>query len=589
MIAQIPGRRMTMLASTALVLLTFLTGTLWSQVRTPDAGVTTVGLIPVPNWTATGTVSFDLSTFNPLTRVLYYADRNNHGATAIDTKTNTFVGVVAPPGCTGTSCPSGALVIPDLQKLVLTSRGTTLWIYDLRVPGAEPLTVSPVPNGIDELDYDPIHQRIYIGNTVAPFFLTGIDLVGPAAGTVVASIPLAGSPEQPRFNPVDGLIYLTIPSVGLLVIDPNAGPSGTGAIVNTFAVADCGPQGNDIDPVTNTILVACVTPTMRGAQVMRLTDGMVLKFWPNTSGIDVLGFNPNNRRWYTGSGSNVNDGGNCPSINTGAAFPVLGVYAATPLGSTENPVLVGAECSGRGARVAGVDPIGNNIYVAVAQYPADPSSATTGQAGILVFNDSTATQPSPARTQAALGSNGIATFTFQGHTVNVFARLQGLTDGSSRLVVTTTVGNEVIDCNGSGSQAQCAGTLIGDPLIGGTVLLGNNGRILSKGTIVATPPLLVTGLSFDSTSTRIGSAYTATISGSNLTNQTFFDVRFRAPGSVADNVASNWQTGLSASHSVPAGLPTGAWTITGVRAHQDASDHTGSFVPLSTTITVSSQ
>src|SRR5262249_33699949 len=284
-------------------------------------------------------------------------------------------------------------------------------------------------------------------------------------------------------NPVDGFIYLTIPTVGLLVIDPNGGPSGKGAIVNTFAVADCGPQGNDIDPVTNTILVACVTTTMRGAEVIRVTDGKVLAFWPNTSGIDVLAFNPNNRRWYTGSGSNVNNGGNCPSINTGAAFPVLGVYAAPLLSSTDNTILVGSECSRRGGRVAGVDPIGNNIYVAVAQYPADPSSATTGQAGILVFNDSTATQPGPARTQATLGSNGIATFTLQGHTVNVFARLQGVTDGSTRLVLSTTIGTEVVACDGSGGQALCGGTLIGDPLIGGTVLLGNNGRILSKGTI----------------------------------------------------------------------------------------------------------
>src|SRR5438046_2143886 len=60
-------------------------------------------------------------------------------------------------------------------------------------------------------------------------------------------------------------------------------------------------------------------------------------------------------------------------------------------------------------------------------------------------------------------------------------------------------------------------------------LLGSNGKILSKGTIAATPALLVTGLSFDSASTRIGSAYTATVTGSNLTSQTYFDVRYRAP------------------------------------------------------------
>jgi len=120
-------------------------------------------------------------------------------------------------------------------------------------------------------------------------------------------------------------------------------------------------------------------------------------------------------------------------------------------------------------------------------------------------------------------------------------------------------------------------------------LLGSNGKILWKGTIAATPALLVNGLSFDSASTRIGSAYTATVTGSNLTSQTYFDVRYRAPGSKADNVAPNWQTGLSAAHNVPAGTGTGSWTVTGVRAHQDATDHTGSFVPVSTTITVSSQ
>src|SRR5215471_18558980 len=90
MITQVLTKRMAIVASTGFVLLTFLPGTLWCQFPTPDAGVAPVALIPVPNWTATGTVSFDLSTFNPLTRVLYYADRNNHGATAIDTKSNTI-------------------------------------------------------------------------------------------------------------------------------------------------------------------------------------------------------------------------------------------------------------------------------------------------------------------------------------------------------------------------------------------------------------------------------------------------------------------------------------------------------------------
>jgi len=78
----------------------------------------------------------------------------------------------------------------------------------------------------------------------------------------------------------------------------------------------------------------------------------------------------------------------------------------------------------------------------------------------------------------------------------------------------------------------------------------------------------------------------AKFSGSNLTSQTFFDVRFTAPGSNASNVALNWQTGVASSHDVPPALALGNWTINGVRAHEVETDHTGIFFPVSATITV---
>src|SRR2546427_1669129 len=146
--------------------------------------------------------SFDLGTFNPVNRLIYFGDGTNHAVTTVDTVTNTFVSSINPPGCTTPSCPSGIQVAPDLQKLVVTSRQTTDWIYDLKTPGAPPVTLT-VPSGSDELDYDPIHQRVYVANTNAPFFLVGIDLAGPNANTIVAQIPLPGNPEQRRFNPVD--------------------------------------------------------------------------------------------------------------------------------------------------------------------------------------------------------------------------------------------------------------------------------------------------------------------------------------------------------------------------------------------------
>jgi hypothetical protein len=79
-------------------------------------------------------------------------------------------------------------------------------VYDLNLPGSQPAAVT-LPTAIDELDYDSIHQRIYLGNTTAPFFLTGIDLTGPLPGIGIdavtvfaigpsnrASTPWMGSP-----------------------------------------------------------------------------------------------------------------------------------------------------------------------------------------------------------------------------------------------------------------------------------------------------------------------------------------------------------------------------------------------------------
>jgi hypothetical protein len=463
-----------------LPLLMLSAGTMFGQVATPDAGLTFQGLIPVPTWTTTGPTAegVDLSSFNPVTQVLYYADRVAHAVIAIDTKTNGILGWVPVPNCSG-SCPSGVLVVPDLQKLVATDRGTKAYIYDLNLPGSQPVAVT-VPTAIDELDYDPIHQRVYIGNTTAPFFLTGIDLTGPNANTVVASIPLPGAPEQPRFNPVDGLIYLTVPSVGVLVFDPEKGTAGTGDLVATYPLSNCSGNGNWIDPVTNTMLVGCNNAA--GQALVNLRDGTMMTQFPQATRDDVMGFNPGNRRWYSASGSNANDGGKCPATNAGNVFPIVGVFAA---GAAAAPMatLVGAACSGRGGSTLAVDPIHNNVFVPVAQYPLDPGSNSTGQPGIMVFHDPAPTQAVPAHSQAPLGSYGTADFVVQGRSMNVTATLKGLADAPTELVVTTTVGNEVMPCFEIARQGYCIGTLIGDPLIGGMTLLSNGSKIVSQGKI----------------------------------------------------------------------------------------------------------
>jgi hypothetical protein len=104
---------------------------------------------------------------------------------------------------------------------------------------------------------------------------------------------------------------------------------------------------------------------------------------------------------------------------------------------------------------------------------------------------------------------------------------------------------------------------------------------------VLVPIPVVRAVQFDRMVVPAGSSYSADFSGSNLTRDMFFDVRFTSPEGSESAVALNWQKGLVENHDVPAGLAPGSWTITGVRAHQIETDHTGMFFPASATITVS--
>jgi hypothetical protein len=87
------------------------------------------------------------------------------------------------------------------------------------------------------------------------------------------------------------------------------------------------------------------------------------------------------------------------------------------------------------------------------------------------------------------------------------------------------------------------------------------------------------------TSINVGGSFTVVVSGFNLGNDTYFDVRYLSPGG-AEQVALNWQQGASASHSVATRTDGGPWTITGIWAHQVADDHSSDFAPVSATITV---
>jgi hypothetical protein len=136
-----------------------------------------------------------------------------------------------------------------------------------------------------------------------------------------------------------------------------------------------------------------------------------------------------------------------------------------------------------------------------------------------------------------------------------------------------------------------------------TATLLNNGRVLITGGILPgtvmrqataevyeprpeTGPVAING-SFDPATVRLGGSFTTTFTGINLTDKTYFDVRFLSPGSSREQEALNWQQGPSASHSVPIDTAPGRWVITGVRAHQSLEDHNSEYCLVSLTVTLS--
>jgi hypothetical protein len=112
--------------------------------------------------------------------------------------------------------------------------------------------------------------------------------------------------------------------------------------------------------------------------------------------------------------------------------------------------------------------------------------------GIAVFQDpAPPAQPLTTQTRAAItsiGSSGVSgsvLMRLEGRAVRLDATLQGITGKLGTVVVATTVGNESVECSidYTSGNASCNGNLLGDPMVGGPVLVGIDGAPAAHGTV----------------------------------------------------------------------------------------------------------
>ncbi len=132
----------------------------------------------------------------------------------------------------------------------------------------------------DLVDFDPVHRKLYVANR-NDGLVTVID--GESNAIVKRITGLGPGVEQPRYNPRDGMVYVTGNGDDTLYqIDP-----ATDRLVQTFKIGhDCHPNGMAINPTNNLALLASGNRQQPRSIIWDLTKGAVVAVIDQTGGGD---------------------------------------------------------------------------------------------------------------------------------------------------------------------------------------------------------------------------------------------------------------------------------------------------------------
>jgi hypothetical protein len=190
----------------------------WAGAAQSASSVKLLHMIPVPGEPLE---SYDIGTVDEKTNLYYQTDRSNKSIDIFDVIKNAFVarvpGFVGFTGNGNTSGGNGVSLVNDATELWSGDGDSTVKVIDLKTRKIIDTISTGGKKRANETDFDPVDQVFLVGNDgtegVEPSFVT---LISTKPGhKILARIPIerARQVDAPRYNPKNGLFYVSLPVI----------------------------------------------------------------------------------------------------------------------------------------------------------------------------------------------------------------------------------------------------------------------------------------------------------------------------------------------------------------------------------------
>jgi len=217
----------------------------------------------------------------------------------------------------------------NVHKIYVGLTGSSIAIIDSNPASAAVNTVvARIQTGglghADLMDYAPDRKRLFVANRNDGFMVS----IDTTTDTIVGRVEgLGGGLEQPRFNPTDGMVYLTGNRENVLYrIDAT-----TCELMEVLEIPDpCYPNGMAINPATNQALLACSNRERPRTVVWDLNKQQIAAVFEESGCGDGAMYEPTIDRFFFAA-----DGF--------AQGPVVGIFGGNPVQFLTNvPTMKGA-------------------------------------------------------------------------------------------------------------------------------------------------------------------------------------------------------------------------------------------------------